>query len=58
LQVLDVTENELGPSEFSCAEKVLSPITSKSKRFYEFLITKMSLVSKFIAAFGLEDITV
>ena len=61
LKASNVTKNELGPLEFKCGENVFNPITSKSKRFYELLITKKAKVlrgfEKWIADVGLDDIT-
>ena len=40
LKRLEVNENELWSLEFQCGEKVFNPLTSKSKHFYELLISK------------------
>ena len=39
-------ENELWSLEFQCGEKVFNPLTSKSKHFYELLISKKVRVSR------------
>ena len=43
---LEVNENELWSLEFQCGEKVFNPLTSKSKHFYELLISKKVRVSR------------
>jgi len=42
LKRLEVNENELWSLEFQCGVKVFNPLTSKSKHFYELLISKKS----------------
>ena len=46
LECLEVNENELWSLEFQCGEKVFNPLTSKSKHFYELLISKKVRVSR------------
>ena len=46
LKRLEVNENKLWSLEFQCGEKVFNPLTSKSKHFYELLISKKVRVSR------------
>ena len=46
LKRLEVNDNELWSLEFQCGEKVFNPLTSKSKHFYELLISKKVRVSR------------
>ena len=46
LKHLELNENELWSLEFQCGEKVFTPLTSKSKHFYELLISKKVRVSR------------
>ena len=46
LKRLEVNENELWSLEFQCGGKLFTPLTSKSKHFYELLISKKVRVSR------------
>ena len=62
LKLREVNENELKSLEFQCGGKLFHPLTSRSKQFYELLISEKAKVSrgfsKWKEKFGLDDTTV
>ena len=62
LKLQEVNENELRSLEFQCGGKLFYPLTSRSKQFYELLISEKAKVSrgfsKWKEKFGLDDTTV